>query len=157
MRDLFFLELDVGNKSKADLLAACEARGRKISSRAEEMLQHPSWNSGRKERVRFGHCQVGELGFTANPQTPEIVARLEELGHACCEPNDALELRCALGAHDPGQYFWVLTKEVPDADDDPSMFYLENDDVGRPRLNAGLVDVKRGWPLDFKLVFRLGS
>lgn len=149
-----YLEIEVGGKSKDELLAEFQANGMLISDYAKDVMSKPAWKSGDKETVRFARAKVGDLGFTEQPTTAEICVRIKELGHSLCEPCDGPALRLALKDQPKGDYFWAAMEQITDSDSDPFVFFVRRRD-GLPWLLANWTSSDYRWYLDFEFVFRL--
>lgn len=150
-----YLEIEVGGKSKDELLSEIEASGMFASDWTKYIMNKDAWKPGEKETTKFARVKVSDLGFTKNTTTAEIWARIKELGHSLCEPGDGPALRLALKDQPKGDYFWTVMEQITDSDGDPGVFYVERDDGGRRWLRASWADSDGKWDLDDEIVFRL--
>jgi hypothetical protein len=150
-----YLECEVGGKSKDELLAEIKSDGMFASDWANDILSQDVWRPGEKETVKFARAKIRDLGFTKNPKTSEIWARIRELGHALCEPGDGPSIRLALTDQPRGDYFWCAMEQITDSDGDPSVFSVERNDDCEQWLDAPRASPDGGWSLGDGVVFRL--
>ena len=150
-----YLECDVGGASYQALLAELESAGFFVSDWVKDIMKKPAWKPGEKEMVKFGRAKVSELGFTKNPTTREIWARIRELGHSLCEPCDGPAIRLALKDQPRGDYFWTAMEQITDSRGDPYVFCVERSGGGVRWLGAGWAYLDGGWGLGCGIVFRL--
>lgn len=150
-----YLEIETGGKSKNDLLAEMKAGGHSVSDWAKDIMSKDDWKPGEKQTVKFARAKISELGFTKNPTTAQIWARIEELGHSLCEPQDGPAIRRDLKDQPRGDAFWVAMKRIADSGGGPSVFYVERRDDGKSWLYAYWVYPDDGWNLVHEVVFRL--
>lgn len=150
-----YLECEVGGKSQAELLAEIEANAMFASDWAKDIMSKPAWKQGEQETVKFARVKVNDLGFTKNPTTSEIWARIKGLGHSLCEPADGPALRLALKDQPKGDYFWTAMEQIAVSDGGPSVFDVRRYGDGRRWLYADWTDSDDQWSLDSEIVFRL--
>jgi hypothetical protein len=153
-----YLEIEVGGKTKDELLAELQVEGFFVSEWAKDIMSKPAWKPGNKEMVKFGRAKISDLGFTDPkklPTTSEVWARIVELGHSLCESGDGPAIRLALKNQPRGDYFRVAMEQITDSDGNPDVFYLKHDDDGKRWLRTGWTGPDDGWDLDFEIVFRL--
>lgn len=150
-----YLELDVGGKSKDELLAELSSAGMFVSDWAKDIMSEPEWKPGKKETVKFARAKVSELGFTKSPTTSEIWSRIRELGHSLCEPCDGPAIRLHFKNQKRGEYFWTAMEQIADSGGRPNVFYVARYDNGRSWLCTGWVYPDSLWSLGRGIVFRL--
>jgi len=150
-----YLECEVGGKSRDELFAELGAAGCYVSDWAKDIMGKSAWKPGKKEVVKFGRAKVSELGFTKNPTTLELLARIVELGHSLCEPQDGPAIRRALKDQPRSDYFWTAMEQITDSSGYPRVFRVERDGDGKPWLNAYWASPDGHWLLDRGIVFRL--
>ncbi|MFZ2484503.1 MAG: hypothetical protein WAX80_02330 [Minisyncoccia bacterium] len=150
-----WLEIEVGGKSKGELIAANKTAERETSTYAADIMGKDAWKSGQVEVVKFARVKVRELGFTKNPTTQEIWNRIEELGHSLCEPADGPALGVAFKDQPTGDVCWMAMKQIADSDGDPSVFGLERGGIGKRWLRTRWVLPYDEWNLGNGFVFRL--
>lgn len=149
-----YLEIEVGGKSKDDLLTELKSNGHHVSDYAKDIMGKPGWKPGEHERVKFARVKVRDLGFTKNPTTKQIWARIRELGHALCESCDGPALRLADKNQSRGDYYWIAMEQIVDSDGGPVVFSVDRDDR-ESWLDAGWTRPVSGWSLGSEFVFRL--
>lgn len=148
-----YIETEVGGKSKDELIAEIEASGMFASDYAKDIMSKPAWKPGEKATVRFARVKVRDLGFTANPTTTELWARIKEAG-SLCEPSDGPALRIALKDQLTNDVCWTAMEQITASGGGPRVFALER--RGDERWLGGdwaSPDVK--WYLFNEFVFRL--
>lgn len=150
-----YLELEVGGKSKDELLAEIKSADMFASDWARDIMQKDAWKLDEKQVVKFARVKVSELGFTKNPKTSEIWARILELGHSLCESADGPAIRLALKDQPRGDYFWTAMEQIAASVGSPSVFYVKRYDDGKRWLNASWVYAGFEWSLVHEIVFRL--
>lgn len=149
-----YLDIEVGGKSKDELLTELKSSGCSVSDWAKDIMSKPTWKPGTRERVKFARATVRDLGFTQNPTTAQIWARISELGHALCEPGDGPAIRLALKDQPRGDYFWLAMEQITDSGGDPGVFDVERDGDGR-WLGSDWARPDDRWSLDNGVVVRL--
>lgn len=150
-----FLDIEVGGKSKDELLAELKQGGFFVSDYAKDIMGKPAWKPGEKERVKFARVKISDLGFTKHPTTREVWARITELGHSLCEPGDGPAIRLALKDQPRGDYFWLAMEQITDSDGRPLVFSVKRNDDGETWLGAGWTYPDGEWNLGVSVVFRL--
>ena len=150
-----YLEIEVGGKSKEELLAELQSNGFFVSNREKEIMGKPAWKLGKKETVKIARVQVRDLGFTKFPTTAQIWARIRDLGHSLCEPQDGPAIRLALKDQPRGDSFWLAMEQIVASDGGPYVFNVRRNDDGKPWLLAYWARSDSGWLLGQKVVFRL--
>lgn len=153
-----FLEIETGGKSREELLAEIASAGMFASDYSKDIMSKEAWKPGKKEKVKFARAKVSDLGFTDPnklPTTTEIWARIRELGHSLCEPQDGPAIRVAFKDQKRGDYFWAAMEQITDSGGNPRVFCVERDGVGRRWLSTNWVDPDSQWALDDEVVFRL--
>ncbi len=149
-----YIETEVGGKSKDELVAEIKASDMFVSSYGKDIMGKPAWKPGKKETIRFARVKVRDLGFTENPTTTELWARIKEVG-SLCEPSDGPALRVALKDQPKGDVCWTAMEQIADSDGRPGVFALEVDDDGGHWLGGPWAIPGHRWSLDREIVFRL--
>ncbi len=150
-----YLEIETGGKSKDELLVEMKSGSISISDLAKDIMSKPAWVPGERATIKFAHAKVRDLGFTKNPTTALIWARIQELGHSLCEPADGPAIRLALKDQRRGDYFWTAMNQITDSGGNPSVFYVDRNGGGESWLSAPWVDSGGEWNLGDGVVFRL--
>ena len=150
-----WLELEVGGRSRDELLAEIEKAGMFATDYTKDIMSKDAWRPGERENVRFAKAQVRELGFTQDPTNCELCDRIEELGFSPCEPCDGPALRIAFKDQPWGMVCWTVMKQITFSVCRPAFFALERNDDGEMWL-SGLWNIPDGrWNIDDEAVFRL--
>lgn len=152
-----YLEIEVGGKTKDQLLSEMKAAGYEVSDWAKDIMSKPAWKPGKKQTVKFGRAKISELGFSKKPTTREVWARILELGHSLCEPGDGPAIRLALKDQPSGDYFWTAMEQISASDGDPGVFVVERRGDGERWLDADWVRPDDEWGLVSEVVFRLSK
>lgn len=150
-----YLEIKVGGKSRDELLAELQQSGCSVSDWAKDIMSKPAWKPGKKETIKFARVKVGDLGFTKNPTTEQIWARIRELGHSLCKSGDGPAIRLNLKDQPRGDYFWTAMEQISGSGGDPGVFGVGHYDGDALWLRAGWTDPDFGWNLGSEVVFRL--
>ena len=150
-----FLECEVGGKSKDKFITELEANGMFVSDWAKDIMSKPAWTTGEKEIVRFGRATLKELDFTHEPTLPEILARIEVLGHAKCESQDGPAIRLALKDQSKNDWFWCVMETIADSDGYPDVFDVERFVDGGRWLRTFWIEPTSRLGLGDPVVFRL--
>lgn len=150
-----YLDIEVGGKSKEELLAGLTGGGFYVSNWAKDIMGKPAWKPGKKSRVKFGRATIRELGFTKNPPTREVWARILELGHSLCEPSDGPELRLADKNQPLDDMYWTVMEQIADSDGDPDIFRVSRDVDDKSLLDVSWTGPDDRWFLGRSVVFRL--
>ncbi len=153
-----YLKIEVGGKSKEELLAELQSGGFFVSDWAKDIMSRPAWKPGEKERVKFARVKVRELGFTDPknlPTTAQIWARIQEFGHALCEPGDGPAIRRVLTDQSRDDYLWAAMEQITDSAGGRRVFCVKRGGGGERWLDARWANPSRGWDLDSEVVFRL--
>jgi len=148
-----YLEIETGGKSKDWLIT--EIGKEFVSHCAKDVMNQKAWKPGRKKKVKFGRCTVGELGFIEPPATEEIRIRICYRGNGLCEPWDAPWIRLALKNQSRSDYFWTAMEEIIDSHGDPRLFIIGLRGEDEPSLCAGWADSDRRLDLNASVVYRI--
>ncbi|OHA90878.1 MAG: hypothetical protein A2665_00075 [Candidatus Zambryskibacteria bacterium RIFCSPHIGHO2_01_FULL_46_30] len=105
--------------------------------------------------AKFTRVKVRNLGFTKNPVTTQIWARIRELGHLPCELGDGSAIRIALKDQPLGDYFWIIMEQVTVSGRRPKVFLAVCLGFGQSWLRASRANLGVEWSLDNEIVFRL--
>lgn len=153
-----YLDIEVGGKSKEELLAELKACGCYLSSDAEDIISRMTWELGEKRRIKFGRATIGGLGFTKGPTHQDILERIGALGHAMCEPADGIAIRIADKDQGHRDSYMLAMKAFHDlAEGDSFIFQCVRNRDGLKFLGTTWKDMGFGWFLDGVVVFRLGE
>lgn len=147
----FYLNSEVGGKSKNELLSEFSYSGYSVSSLAREVMGHAAWKRGVRQRVNFVRASVREIGFERHPTTSELWDRVKNIG-ALCEPCDGPAVCLAIKDR-PSGYVWIAMKQIPDAAGRRCIFRIDSNSLGQS-LAAQRVESRDEWCLGAEIVFR---
>lgn len=150
-----YLDLEVGGKSKDNLIVEFESSGVIVSIWVHDIMSKPAWKPGERETVKFARVTLRELGFTQKPTSAQIWARIKELGHLLCEPGDGPAIRMALKNQPRGDVFWTAMKPIIGSSGRPSVFCNGCRSDGQLWFDASWVLPDREWNLGDGVVFRI--
>ncbi len=147
-----YLNIAVGGKSKNQLLKELQS-GFNVYGSTEDIMGAPSWKPGKREQVKFACVKIRELGFTKNPTTTALWARIRDVA-ALCEPYDGPAIRLALKDQPYDECFWCAMEQITDTYGSAYVFILKRV-TSKPRLCTGWAPPDNAWNLDNRVVFRL--
>lgn len=148
--------IQIGGKSREQLLQELKAANCGVTSWAEDIMGKEAFTTlSEPESIDLARVEVRELGFTKNPTTAEIWARIRELGHDVCPAEVGPHLRLQFSDQPKGDYFWVAMEAIADSGGDPNIFFVDRLDDGRRWLHADYVRPGDRWSLARRIVFRL--
>jgi hypothetical protein len=150
-----YLECEVGGKSPVELIQEIQANGMFVSGWTEDIMSQPGWKQGERETVCFARVIIRDLGFTKNPTTAQVWARILELGHSLCEPADGPAIRLALGDQSRNDEFWLAMRQIGGSDGGLGIFSVVRFDGGGQWLDTDWVGPDDEWDLEDVIVFRL--
>lgn len=147
--------IEIGGKSKEQLISEMEAAGINISDYAKSMMENRDFVPGKtREEATLIRLTVGDLGFTGSATTDEIYKRAEDLGLELCPPDTGPNYRLKYKNQPLNEWVRIGMKQIADSDGDPSVFSLGrrgdglwlDDDWARPGSE---------WITGHEFVFRL--
>jgi len=141
----------VGGLSKDKLLKRLVQAGRNVSDWVKDHSKLAFKTSAEPHEISFIRVEVKDLGFTQNPTTTELFARIKEVGELC-QPEDGPWL--ALQDQPCGDIFWLAMESIAGSGGNPMVFIVgRNDDSGR-WLGTRYAGPDNPWYLDNEVVFR---
>lgn len=159
-KKILLSETMTGGKTKevleAELKDACTGG---IYDRAQEMTEEILASeefkkyTERTEKVQFVRARVGDLGFTNNPTTDQLWARIKEIGELC-QKTDALDIRIADKDQPLNEWYSVAMEPISDPDGYSDVFALARH-VNGFHLGYDWTNPDSKWDLDYSIVFRL--
>lgn len=145
--------LQIGGKTKDQLIAEIEAAGMKIYDYARSMLAKEAFTTSPSPiEIRLVRVTVAELGFKKGATTKNVWKRAQDLGLTLCPAEVGPHLRLADAEQVNGEWYWIGMETIADAGGYPCVFKVEHDDGGRWLLG----DVARPgdhWDAGDRLVF----
>jgi len=143
--------LEIGGKSKEEVVQELKENNINISDYAKDMLEKVEF-SATKENANLVRLRVEGLGFPNGATTDEIYAKAEELGLELCPAETGPLLRLDLDQA-LGEYYRIAMKQITDRDGDPGVFDLSRGEDGL-WLGRSWVEPGRWWIADNCFVFR---
>ncbi len=147
-------EVEIGGKSKEQLISEMETAGINISDYAKSMIENPDFVTGKPEQATLIRLTVADLGFKSNATTDQIYKRAEELGLELCPADTGPNYRLKYKNQPLGEYFYIGMKQITDSDGDPDVFKLVRY-VDGLWLDGAWAGPGGGWRPDRKFAFRL--
>ena len=148
-------DVEIGGKSKEQLISEMEAAGIQVSSYAKSMMENPDFITGKLEQATLIRLTVTDLGFKSNATTDQIYKRAEELGLEICPPDTGPNYRLKYRNQPLGEYFRIGMKPITtDSDGRPHVFSLGRDGGGL-WLDDDWASPGRVWDPDDEFAFRL--
>lgn len=147
-------EVEIGGKSKEQLISEMETAGINISDYAKSMIENPDFVTGKPEQATLIRLTVADLGFKSNATTDQIYKRAEELGLELCPADTGPNYRLKYKNQPLGEYFYIGMKQITDSDGDPDVFKLVRYGDGL-WLDGAWAGPGGGWRPDRKFAFRL--
>lgn len=147
--------IEIGGKSKEQLISEMEAAGINISDYAKSMMENRDFVPGKtREEATLIRLTVGDLGFTGSATTDEIYKRAEDLGLELCPPDTGPNYRLKYKNQPLNEWVRIGMKQIADSGGDPDVFSLARYDDGLWLRN---VWARPGieWNPDDEFVFRL--
>lgn len=147
--------IEIGGKSKEQLISEMEAAGINISDYAKSMMENRDFVPGKtREEATLIRLTVGDLGFTGSATTDEIYKRAEDLGLELCPPDTGPNYRLKYKDQPLNEWVRIGMKQIAGSDGSPHVFRLARG-VGGLWLNYGWAEPDDEWYPDDEFVFRL--
>ncbi len=149
-------KLEIGGKSKQQLVAEMKQQGINIYEYAQQMIDSPDFTTlPRKDDVDLVRLKVQDLGLGDDyPTINQIYVRASELGLKLCPPEVGLQLRLKDTNQPLGEWYYIGMKQIADRDGRPLVFKLGRDEDGL-WLGDRWADPVDRWPPEFEFVFAL--
>ncbi len=124
-------ELEIGGKTKVELVTELRARGIKISDFAQDMLDNPEFTTQpNPEQLDLVRLKVRDLGFPNGATTDQIYAKAEEYGLELCPAEVGLHQRLKDENQTMYERYRIAMKQISDRDGSPNVFNLLRLDDG---------------------------
>lgn len=148
-------DLEIGGKTKDELVAELKAKGIKISDYAQDMLDSPDFTSQpNPEQIDLVRLKVRDLGFPDGATTDQIYAKAEEFGLELCPAEVGPYQRLKDQEQPLGDWYRVAMKQISDRRGNPNVFRMEHNGDGL-WLNNDRARPDRRWNADRGFLFRL--
>lgn len=116
--------VEIGGKSKEQLISEMEAKGINISDYAKSMMDNPDFITGtNREEAKLVRLTVADLGFES-ATTYQIYERAQALGLELCPPDTGPNYRLQYKGQPLGERFSIGMKQMTDYEGDPDVFFL---------------------------------
>ncbi len=123
--------IEIGGKSKEQLISEMQALGINISDYAKSMMENPDFITGtNREETKLVRLTVADLGFKTSATTDQIYERAQALGLELCPPDTGPNYRLKYKDQPLNKSVRIGMKQITDSDGDPSVFYLDRSDGG---------------------------
>ena len=147
--------VEIGGKTKEQLIAEMEAAHINISDYAKSMMENPDFVTGKnKEEATLIRLTVADLGFKTSATTDQIYERAQTLGLELCPPDTGPNYRLKYKDQPLNEWVRIGMKQIAVSGGHPLVFYLGRHDGGL-WLRRDWAFPDRGWDPDSKFVFRL--
>lgn len=147
--------LDIGGKTKQELVGELRKNGILVGPWAVDMFERAAFVTQPEPRTTdLSIVEVRDLGFTREPWTVSVFARIKELGHTLCAPDAGPHIRLSFKDQLPGDYFWVAMEVGSEEEQpDPRVFFIGRSDNGTRWLRGYSAKSDFRWVLNSKFVF----
>jgi hypothetical protein len=151
-----YLELEIGGRSRQQLLKQLDSGGCYVGNCAREMVARPAFTTAPTARaLKLTRVQLRTLGFTDWVAWSDILKAAAKIGGEKIPAEAGLRLRLDLPPQQPGDRFWVLMDPIEGADGEPYAFYVVCHDDGERRLLGRYVGPGRRFYPHRQVVFGL--
>ncbi|KXK08872.1 MAG: hypothetical protein UZ21_OP11001000430 [Microgenomates bacterium OLB22] len=117
--------VEIGGKTKEQLLSELEQAGVYVTSYAEDMINSPDFTTlPIPQTLHTVRLKVGDLGLSGNPTTGRVYRKMQELGLDLCPAEVGPHMRLATKDQPLGDYYWIVMKQITDSDGYPNVFRL---------------------------------
>lgn len=147
--------VEIGGKTKEQLIAEMEAAGINIDSYARSMMENADFIPGKtREEATLIRLTVGYLGFTSSVVTDQIYKRAEDLGLELCPPDTGPNYRLKYRNQPRNEWVRIGMKQIADSNGNQHIFRLVRlgDSLGMDNSWAG---PNSRWDPGNECVFRL--
>jgi len=147
--------VEIGGKTKEQLIAEMEAAHINISVYAKSMMENRDFIPGKnKEVATLIRLTVADLGFKTSATTDQIYERAQTLGLELCPPDTGPNYRLTYKDQPLNEWIRISMKQIAGSDGDPDVFYLGRDDDGLWLHDIWAMPDYEWYP-DNEFVFRL--
>lgn len=137
-----------------ELLRDLEASGHPLSSLAKNIMSKHKFTTLVEGRTIYvASAKIHDLGFTANPTTTELWARIKEV-NALYPTEAGSHLRLTPENQPNGDRFWVAIEQIAGLRGYPGIFYMERRRNSDGRWLGGCqANPDDRWDLSSEIVF----
>lgn len=147
------MTLQIGGVTKDELVRRLTDGGNYVSNWARDLAGRIT-TLLKPRKIKLGWITVRDLGFTEMPTTPELLARIKEVGDLC-PAEVGPHLRLADADQPRGTWYWVAMEPITDSGGYPGVFFVERNVVGERWLFADCAKPDGRWDLGNVVVFLL--
>ncbi len=123
--------VEIGGKSKEQLISEMEASGINISDYAKSMMENPDFITGtNREEAKLVRLTVADLGFKTSATTDQIYERAQALGLELCPPDTGPNYRLQYKDQPLEEWVRIGMKQITGQGGDPDVFGLVRYDDG---------------------------
>jgi hypothetical protein len=109
--------VEIGGKSKEQLISEMEAQGINISDDAKSMMDNPDFITGtNREEAKLVHLTVADLGFKTSATTDQFYERAQALGLELCSPDTGPNYRLKYKDQPLNEWVRIGMKQITDSD-----------------------------------------
>ena len=149
--------ITIGGVSKNELLQQLAEKKFYISDWAKDIMSKPEFTTlPEKKTINLARIKVRDLGFSTQPTTVELWARIKQVG-SLCPAEVGPHLRLELADQVKGDYFWLAMNTITVSDGYPRVFEVGHGGRGGRWLDGGYAFPGFRWILVGELVFVLAS
>lgn len=146
--------VEVGGKSKEQLITEMKSVGINISDLAKSMMENPDFIVGKnREEAKLVRLTVADLGFKSSATTDQIYERAEVLGLELCPPDTGPNYSLKYKDQPLGKYVRIGMKQIAGYSGHPHVFDLYRDGDGS-WLGIPWTRFDDEWSPDDEFVFR---
>jgi hypothetical protein len=147
--------VEIGGKTKEQLIAEMEAAHINISDYTKSMMENRDFIPGKnKEVATLIRLTVADLGFKTSATTDQIYERAQTLGLELCPPDTGPNYRLKYKDQPLNEWVRIGMKQIAVSDGYPNVFDLGRDGDGL-WLDNRWASPDDEWYPDSKFVFRL--
>lgn len=148
--------ITVPSKSGAEFITELVVAGIRVYGSAHDIMGKPEFKTLKKSRIiKLAKVTLRELGFTKQPTTDELWARIQELGSELCPPETGTEIWKNHDEQKIGDACWLAMKQIAGPRDSLYVFYIERRSDGRCWFGAHYANPSNRWHLDDEVIFGL--
>ncbi|MFC1787817.1 hypothetical protein ACFLZY_01200 [Patescibacteria group bacterium] len=147
--------IEIGGKTKEELLDELKAKGVNVSDFAKAMMEHADFvASPEAQNMDFIRLSVADLNIQGTPTTDAVYARAQELGLELVPPDAGPAYRLATLDQTMEDWVYMGMEQITDPDGGPSVFNVGRNEGGL-WLGCGWARPGSEWDSGLVFVFRL--
>lgn len=146
--------IEIGGKSKEQLISEMEALGININSYVKSMMDNPDFVVGSsREEAKLIRLTVADLGFKTSATTDQIYERAQALGLELCPPDTGPNYRLQYKDQPLGEWVRIGMKQITGSAGYPLVFFLARGGDGL-WLSSAWAEPDYAWDPGHEFVFR---